>query len=124
MSITVSESDIRGALRADSSEYPDSSLAFEKSLAESVVNDDLAPHAAPGDADRLELVGALLAAAYVEGDGDVTQLRQGNRAISFDTDDALSLWRKATQLDPTGQLSKLEKPVARIDVPDGRGMDG
>ena len=123
MSITVAEDDIRSALDADSSEYPDSALAFEKSLAESVVNDDLEPYTETDRTDRLELVGALIAAAYVDDDGDVTQLQQGGRSVSFDSDSALSHWRKATQLDPTGRLNELEKPVASMGVPDVRGSN-
>ncbi|MFD1515110.1 hypothetical protein [Halomarina rubra] len=121
MAITVDESKIRGALDASESEYPDSELAFEKELAETLVNDDLAPHAASGQSDRLALVGALIAAAYVDDDGDVTQLRQGNRAVSFDSDSALSHWRKALQLDPTGRLGDLEKSTVRFSTPDVRG---
>ena len=123
MPITVNEDDIRSALGADESEYSDSALAFEKSLAESIVNDDLEPHTETDRSDRLGLVGALIAAAYVDDDGDITQLRQGNRAVSFDSDSALSHWRKALQLDPTGRLMQLEQPTVSFSTPDVRGGD-
>ncbi|MFC5970077.1 hypothetical protein ACFPYI_01915 [Halomarina salina] len=123
MAITVDEDDIRSALDADASEYPDPDLAFEKSLAESIVNDDLEPHTDTDRSDRLKLVGALIAAAYVDDDGDVTQLQQGDRSVSFDSDSALSHWRKALQLDPTGRLSQLEQQTIRFGTPNVRGCD-
>lgn len=117
MSISINEGDVRAALDGtDDTE----SVAFETRLAETIVNDDLLPAAGDNaDRDRLALVGAVIAAAYVEDDGvgDVDSVSQGNASISFDTDNALTLWRRAKQLDPTDQLGQLEKPQAGLGVP-------
>lgn len=117
MAITVSLDDVRSALDGDSSEYPDADIQFEARQAEGIVNDELAPYSS--NTNRLELTGALLAAAYVEedGSGPISSVQQASRQISFDTADALSLWRQAKQQDPTGKLEQLEKPTASIDVP-------
>ncbi|WP_248908149.1 hypothetical protein [Halocatena marina] len=123
MPITISPDDVRGALNADQSDYSDDDLAFEIKVAEEIVNDDLAPHS--NDTSRLELVGALIAAAYVhdDGEGSVSSVQQASRQISFDSENALSYWRRAVQLDPTGKLAQLEQQTATVSVPDARGID-
>lgn len=120
MPISISFDDIRAALDSDSDEYPDSELQFEQRQAEAIVNDELAPHAKPADADRLELAGALLAGAYVEDEQTVDQMQRGSRSISFSTETSLTLFEQAKQMDPSGRLEVLANPSASIGVPDVR----
>ncbi|MDL5361355.1 hypothetical protein [Halalkalicoccus sp. NIPERK01] len=113
--ITVNSEDVRDILDGDA----DDSYGIEIRLAEAIVNDDLRPAASTNvTADRLELVGALIAAAYAkdDGDGNLSSITQGSAQISFDNDNALSFWRRAKQLDPTGVLATLEKPTASFEV--------
>lgn len=121
MTISINESDVYDALN---DEDETESVAFEITIAETIVNDELVP--ASGDdknRERLKLVGALIAAAYVEddGSGEVESVSQGNASVSWDTENALSLWRRAKQLDPTGKLGQLDKPQASLGVPSIHG---
>lgn len=104
MAISITPTDVRGAGDFDQSEHPDSSLQFEISLAENIVNDDLAPHSE--STGRLEQTAALLAAALVEDGKTVTQLTQGNRSLSFSSEESKSLFDLAKMADPTGQLGR------------------
>jgi hypothetical protein len=93
-------------------------------MAEAIVNNDLAPYADSGETERLELTGALIAAAYAkDGGGTLSSVTQGSAQVSFDTDDALSIFQRAKQMDPTGRLAQTEKPNASLSVPDVRGID-
>lgn len=118
MAITVSYEDIRGALDATSSEYSDSELQFEKRQAEALVNDTLAPQTS--NTAALELTGALLAAAYAADEQTVESVSQGSRSVSFATEESLSLFEQAKQMDPTGKLADLQKPSASLSVSDTR----
>lgn len=123
MAISISEDDVRSALDGTIEEFPDSDLSFEIRQAEALVNDELLPSAGSNQTNRLELVGALLAAAYVEDARTVSQLSQGNRSISFNNEESLSLFEQAKQMDPTDRLEALDKPSAGIHVPDAKGID-
>ena len=118
MPINVDENDVRKVLDGEASTDYD----VEIRMAEAIVNDELAPHS--DETDRLELTGALIAAAYATdgGGGAVSSVTQGSARISFDTDDALSMFRRAKQIDPTGRLAQTEKPSASLSVPDVRGI--
>lgn len=115
MPITITEDEVRGALKKDESEVPNSELQFEMGVAVDLVKDELAPYSS--NTDALEDTAALLAAAIYQEDGIVTQLSQGNKQLSFDSDGALGLFRKALMRDPTGKLGQLEKRSGTIDVP-------
>ncbi len=116
--VQLSPEEVRSAGDLDEEEYPDSALEFAITLAEAIVNDDLAPSAS--NMDRVALAGALLAAAYASEDQMVESVQQESASVTFDTEQGLSLWRKATQADPTNRLRSLEKPAARISVTDVR----
>ena len=118
MPINVDESDVREVLDGEAS----TDYGIEVRMAEAIVNQDLAPYADSGETERLELTGTLIAAAYAkdDGDGDISSVTQGSAQISFDTDDALSMFRRAKQMDPTGRLAQTEKPSASFSVPDVR----
>ena len=119
MSISVDENDVHDILNDDSS----ADYSIEVRMAEEIVNDELAPHSA--NTDRLEFVGELIAAAYAkdDGDGNISSVTQGSAQVSFDNDDALTYWRRAKQMDPTGRLAQIEKPAASVSVPDVRGIE-
>jgi len=57
------------------------------------------------------LTAALLAAAYASEERRIASLQQGNRQLSFNSEDALSLWRQAKQADPTGRLETMDDPA-------------
>jgi hypothetical protein len=121
MPISVDESDVRDILDGEASTDYD----IEVRMAEAIVNNDLAPYADSGETDRLELTGALIAAAYAKdgGGGALSSVTQGSAQISFDTDDALSMFQQAKQMDPSGRLAQTQKPNASLSVPDVRGID-
>jgi hypothetical protein len=120
MPISVDESDVRDILDGESS----TDYGIEVRMAEAIVNNDLAPYADSGETERLELTGALIAAAYAkDGGGTLSSVTQGSAQVSFDTDDALSIFQRAKQMDPTGRLAQTEKPNASLSVPDVRGID-
>jgi hypothetical protein len=121
MPISVDENDVREVLDGDSSTDYD----VEIRMAEAIVNQDLAPYADSGETERLELTGALIAAAYAKdgGGGTLSSVTQGSAQISFDTDDALSMFQRAKQMDPSGRLAQTEKPNASLSVPDVRGIE-
>lgn len=121
MAITVDPDDVRGALETTTEETPESEIQFEIKLAEQLVNDDLAPYST--NTDRLELVGAIIAAAYHANEGPVQRAKEGDGSVAFDTSQAITLWDMAVQMDPTGQLAEAEKREATISVPDARGID-
>ena len=117
MPISVDENDVRDVLDGESS----TDYGIEIQMAEAIVNDELAPYADSGESDRLELTGALIAAAYAkDGGGTLSSVTQGSAQISFDTDDALSMFQRAKQMDPSGRLAQTEKPSASLSVPDVR----
>lgn len=119
MTIDIQTQDVYAALDGGEDEHGD--VAFETRLAETIVNDELVPAAGNDlNRDRLKLVGALIAAAYVEdnGGGDVESISQQSASVSFDTDNALTLWRRAKQADPTDRLGQMDKPAASLGVPD------
>lgn len=123
MPISISYDDIRGALDEPGNEedYPDSSLTFKRKQAEGIVNDELLPYT--DKEARLEVTGALLAAAYViddEAGGEIESVQQGNRVMTFNTSEGLSKLEEAIQQDPTGRLIELTKATARIDSPSVR----
>ena len=117
MTITVDEADVREAVDGASSD----SYTFEIRQAEALVNDELAPHST--NEERLELVGILIAAAYAEddGNGSLSSVTQGTAQVSWNNDDALSFWRRAKQMDPTGRLGNLEKSSFQLQTSDVRG---
>lgn len=120
MTISTTPSDVRDALDADSTEYSDSELQFEIRQAEAIVNDELAPYSEK--TSRLELVATLLAAAYAADEKSVEKLEQESRSVTFSSEESLSLWQQAKQMDPTGRLVLLEKPTASLSVPDIKGL--
>lgn len=87
-------------------EYSDDDIAFEIRQAEAIVNDELAPHT--DKTNRLELVAALIAAAYVKDERHVSQVQQGGRQASFNAERSITLWNQACQMDPTGRLKSIE----------------
>lgn len=125
MPIEIESNDVISALDDEDSggDVPtESEVSFEIRLAETIVNDELVPAASDDgnlNRDRLKLTGALIAAAYVEDGqtGPVDSVSQLSASVSFDTDKALSYWRRAKQLDPTGKLGQLDKPDASLGVP-------
>ena len=119
MPISVDENDVREVLDDESSTDYD----VEIRMAEAIVNDELAPHS--DKTERLKLTGALIAAAYAQdgGGGPLSSVTQGSAQISFDTDDALSMFQRAKQMDPTGRLAQTEKPSASLSAPDVRGIE-
>lgn len=114
--VSITAADVREAGDLDSAEYPDTELQFEINAAEAIVNDDLAPYS--DSTNRLELVAALIAAAYAADERTVTEVTSGQETVVFSSDESLTLWRQAKQIDPTGRLGMVEKSVARIDVPE------
>lgn len=124
MTIDIQTQDVYAAVDGGEDEHGD--VGFETRLAETIVNDELVPAAGNDlNRDRLQLVGALIAAAYVEdnGGGDVESISQQSASVSFDTDNALTLWRRAKQLDPTDRLGQMDKPAASLGVPDHFDID-
>jgi fructose-1,6-bisphosphatase len=118
MPISVDENDVREVLDGDSS----TDYGIEVRTAEAIVNDELAPHS--DKTERLKLTGAYIAAAYAkDGGGTLSSVTQGSARISFDTDDALSMFQRAKQMDPTERLAQTEKPSASLSVPDVRGIE-
>lgn len=119
--ITIDAEDVRDTLDGDA----DDGYDIEIRMAEALVNDRLADHTDEKHADLLELTGVLVAAAYAEDDGhgQLSSITQGSAQVSWtpDGEDALSFWRRAKQMDPSGRLGELEKPTASIAVPDVRG---
>lgn len=107
MSITISQSDVNDALGSDGGE----SHPFEIKQAQRIVNRELEPYTS--DVESLELTGALMAAAYAQddGNGQLSSITQGSAQISYtpESEDALSYWRRAIQMDPTGRLESLEE---------------
>jgi hypothetical protein len=135
MPIDVTADDIRAALdavapanatgEAGETVIADEELTFEIRQAEAILADEIEPHADSSVSDdRLELVGALLAAAYYEDDGNgpLLSIRQGSAQVSYTqaSEDTLTYFKRATQMDPTGRLPGIDNPTASLSVPDVR----
>lgn len=104
--------DVRSALNADASEYPDTEIQFDINAASSLVDSKLAPYANGAD---LTMVETFIAAHYVASDpegesaGPISRERHMSAEVSYDTDveDAgWSYWERAKEHDPTGRLGK------------------
>lgn len=115
MTISVQPQDVRDALDGDQTQYPDEDIAFEIRVAEAIVNDDLAPHS--DKTDRLELVGALLAAAFVEEETNVESISVASKDISFSSERSVSLFEQAKMLDPTNKLGTSGGQASYLGVP-------
>ena len=115
MSITVDESNVQAALG-----NPTADVAYEADEAELLVNGELAPHADSDDntQGRLAKAGELIAAAAVhaDGNGPLSSVTQGTAQISWasDNDDALTYWKRAVQMDPTGRLVVADKQTPSV----------
>lgn len=108
MAISLTAQDIRDAGDLDSTDYPDADLQFEVDYAEGLVNDELSPP----DTDNAAYIqtAALLGAALAVDGKTITSLSQGDRSLSFDADESLTLLEMAYARDPTNQLQELIEP--------------
>lgn len=121
MAISITAADVREAGDLDLETYPDPDLAFEIRQAEAIVNDELAPYS--DNTNRLEITAALLAAAYAAEDSGTTKsISQASATVSFDTGEALSLWRQAKQADPTGKLAGRDQRKSSVWASNVRGI--
>ena len=117
--VSITADDVRSALDADGTD----DYAFEIKQAEQLVNDEVVPYTDASD-ERLELVATLLAAAFADDDGTgpVRSVESGSGSITYapEAGRALTFWKRALQMDPSGRLADIDKPVASIVVPDAR----
>lgn len=108
--ITVSPSEI-----ADETGETEADVSFEAHQAEVLVNAELVPSAGTGSTvqERLDITGTLMAIAFVadDGHGPLSSITQESAQISYqpDNEDALTYWRRAIQMDPTGRLDTIEE---------------
>lgn len=119
--VTVSTSRLVDTLHhADATALPDG-YESDVTAAETLVENQLEPHAKPRDAEAIEWTATFIAAAFIVGGetsksgGDITRLSRESATVEYDlssmSSEARDFWSRAEAMDPTGLLASARGSV-------------